>query len=91
MGKVAIVYRKGQQLGGDSYALACVFITKTALHRQFQEQATAFQRTALYYYKTATSLGAEENAADVTGGRLSRIPDIVKFDRLLRKQACQQQ
>ena len=54
VGKVAIVCGKGNN-GGDGYAAALALqakgyrvtcATKTALHRQFSEQATAFQRTA---------------------------------------------
>ena len=48
VGKVAIVCGKGNN-GGDGYAL--VFYVKTALHRQFSEQATAFQRTAFTIIK----------------------------------------
>lgn len=49
VGKVAIVCGKGNN-GGDGYALACI-LCKTALHRQFSEQATAFQRTAFTIIK----------------------------------------
>ena len=46
VGRVAIVCGKGNN-GGDGYA----FYAKTALHRQFSEQATAFQRTAFTIIK----------------------------------------
>lgn len=49
VGRVAIVCGKGNN-GGDGYALACI-LCKTALHRQFSEQATAFQRTAFTIIK----------------------------------------
>ena len=49
VGRVAIVCGKGNN-GGDGYALACV-LCKTDLHRQFSEQATAFQRTAFTIIK----------------------------------------
>lgn len=45
VGKVAIVCGKGQQRRRRLWR-SPVFYAKTALHRQFSEQATAFQRTA---------------------------------------------
>ncbi len=57
-GKVAIVCGKGNN-GGDGYALACI-LCKNGVVPTIYRACEGFSKDGLYYYKTAISLGANE-------------------------------
>ena len=57
-GRVAIVCGKGNN-GGDGYALACI-LCKNGIIPTIYRASEGFSKDGLYYYKTALSLGANE-------------------------------
>ena len=57
-GKVAIVCGKGNN-AGDGYALACI-LCKNGIIPTIYRATEGFSKDGLYYYKTALSLGANE-------------------------------
>lgn len=57
-GKVAIVCGKGNN-AGDGYALACI-LCKNGITPTIYRASESFSKDGLYYYKTALSLGANE-------------------------------
>ncbi len=61
-GKVAIVCGKGNN-GGDGYALACILCQNKIIPTIFRA-CDGFSKDGLYYYKTALSLGANEESLE---------------------------
>ncbi len=59
-GKVAIVCGKGNN-GGDGYALACI-LCRNGIVPTIYRAEDGFSKDGLYYYKTAISLGANEDS-----------------------------
>lgn len=59
-GRVAIVCGKGNN-AGDGYALACI-LCKNGIVPTIFRAGDGFSKDGLYYYKTALSLGAQEEA-----------------------------
>lgn len=64
-GKVAVVCGKGNN-GGDGYALACILCQHGIIPTIFRA-SDGFSKDGLYYYKTALSLGAQEEPLDSAG------------------------
>lgn len=62
-GKVAVVCGSGNN-GGDGYALACILCENGFTPTIFRTSGK-FSKDGLFYYKTALSLGAEEDTLDV--------------------------
>lgn len=58
VGNVAIVCGKGNN-GGDGYALACI-LCKNGITPTIFRASDGFSKDGIYYYKTALSLGANE-------------------------------
>ncbi len=61
-GKVAIVCGKGNN-GGDGYALACILCQNGIIPTIFRA-CDGFSKDGLYYYKTALSLGTNEESLE---------------------------
>ena len=61
-GRVAIVCGKGNN-GGDGYALACI-LCKNGVTPTIFRASDGFSKDGMYYYKTALSLGAEEESLE---------------------------
>jgi NAD(P)H-hydrate epimerase len=64
-GRVAIVCGKGNN-GGDGYALACI-LCNHAITPTIVRACEGFSKDGLYFYKTALSLGAEEESLEQIG------------------------
>lgn len=64
-GKVAIVCGKGNN-GGDGYALACI-LCQNGITPTIVRVDNKFSKDGLYYYKTALSMGAEEQTLELIG------------------------
>ncbi|MEE0914350.1 MAG: NAD(P)H-hydrate epimerase [Ruminococcus sp.] len=65
-GKVAIVCGKGNN-AGDGYALACI-LCENGIIPTIYRAADGFSKDGLYYYKTALSLGANEEPLSLANG-----------------------
>lgn len=61
-GRVAIVCGKGNN-GGDGYALACI-LCKNGITPTIIRASDGFSKDGMYYYKTALSLGTEEESLE---------------------------
>lgn len=70
-GKIAVVCGKGNN-GGDGYALACILCRNGIVPTIFRA-AEGFSKDGLYYYKTALSLGANED-------RIENVPCFTGYD-----------
>lgn len=66
VGKVAIVCGKGNN-AGDGYALACI-LCKNGVTPTIFRASDGFSKDGLYYYKTALSLGAQEERLELANG-----------------------
>lgn len=64
-GKVAVVCGKGNN-GGDGYALACI-LCKNGIVPTIVRACEGFSKDGLYYYKTALSMGAQEEQLAAVG------------------------
>lgn len=71
VGNVAIVCGKGNN-GGDGYALACI-LCKNGITPTIFRASDGFSKDGLYFYKTALSLGANEQS-------LATADNFVGFD-----------